>query len=274
MEVTDFSLKNKTKRNNSPLLPSNLRGLIVGKSNSGKSVLLFNLLLKNEWLDYNNLLVFGNSLHQPEYEVIKKGFENKLQKEELLYIFQNQNAADPLEAVENYNGLRNGEITTEFFENCDLIPDPKDLDSKLKNLLILDDCYLGKQSKAQSYYTRGRHGNCDCIYISQNYFALPRNSVRENTNFIILFPQNSKSVIHVYQDHCTDISFPEFKELCEIIWSKKYDFLTIDLTSSPLNGKYRKNLDSFYIPKTYKDHSPNTPFLNNTLSSSSKHGIY
>ena len=143
MEVTDVSLKNKNKRNNSPLLPSNLRGLIVGKSNSGKSVLLFNLLLKNGWLDYNNLLVFGNSLHQPEYELIKKGYENKLRKDELLHIFQNK---DPLKAIENYNGTRNGKITAEFFDNCDLIPDPKTLDTNLKNLLILDDCYLGRQS--------------------------------------------------------------------------------------------------------------------------------
>ena len=258
MEVTDISLKNKPKRNNSPLLPPNLRGLLVGRSNSGKSVLLFNLLLKKDWLDYDNLLVYGNSLFQPEYELIKKGFENKLQKEEILDIFQT-NPRELSEAVENYQGPRVGDITAEFYENCELIPDPKCLDPRLKNLLILDDCYLGKQSKAQSYYTRGRHGGCDCIYISQNYFALPRNSVRENANFIILFPQNSKSVIHIYQDHCTDISFPEFKELCEMIWSKKYDFLTIDLTSTPLNGKYRKNLDSFYIPKTYKSHLPNNP---------------
>ena len=88
MEVTDISLKNKPKRNNSPLLPPNLRGLLVGRSNSGKSVLLFNLLLKKDWLDYDNLLVYGNSLFQPEYELIKKGFENKLQKEEILDIFQ------------------------------------------------------------------------------------------------------------------------------------------------------------------------------------------
>ena len=87
MEVTELSLKNKNKRNNSPLLPSNLRGLIIGKSNCGKSVLLFNLLLKKGWLDYNNLLVFGNSLHQPEYELIKKGFEYGLQKNEILEAF-------------------------------------------------------------------------------------------------------------------------------------------------------------------------------------------
>lgn len=253
MEVTNFSFKNKLCRKNNTLLPSNVRGLIVGRSNCGKTVLLLNLLLKDDWLDYNNLLVFGNSLHQPEYELIKKGFENKLRKDEILHIFQNQDAfKNPSEAVENYNGLKNGTITAEFYENCESIPDPKTLDSKLKNLIILDDCYLGKQSKAQSYYTRGRHGNCDCIYISQNYFALPRNSVRENSNFIILFPQNSKSVEHIYRDHCTDISFSEFKELCEVIWSQKFDFLTIDLTSTPFNGKYRKNLDTFYFPKSYK----------------------
>ena len=170
MEVTNFSFKNKLCRKNNTLLPSNVRGLIVGRSNCGKTVLLLNLLLKDDWLDYNNLLVFGNSLHQPEYELIKKGFENKLRKDEILHIFQNQDAfKNPSEAVENYNGLKNGTITAEFYENCESIPDPKTLDSKLKNLIILDDCYLGKQSKAQSYYTRGRHGNCDCIYISQNY---------------------------------------------------------------------------------------------------------
>ena len=78
MDVTDFSLKTKSSRNNNLLLPRSIRGLIVGRSNCGKTVLLLNLLLKDRWLDYNNLSVFGNSLHQPEYEIIKKGCENKL----------------------------------------------------------------------------------------------------------------------------------------------------------------------------------------------------
>lgn len=253
MDISDFSLQTKSSRSNNPLLPSSIRGLIVGRSNSGKTVLLLNLLLKENWLDYNNLLVYGNSLHQPEYEIIKKGFETKLGKQQILNIFQNQKIMEPLKAIENYNGVKDGGITAEFYENCELIPDPKTLDPKLKNLLILDDCYLGKQSKAQTYYTRGRHSNCDCLYISQNYFALPRNSIRENCNLIILFPQNSKSVEHIYRDHCTDIPYQEFKELCDIIWSKKYNFITIDLTSSPLNGKYRRNLETFYIPKGFKD---------------------
>ena len=121
MEVTELSLKNKNKRNNSPLLPSNLRGLIIGKSNCGKSVLLFNLLLKKGWLDYNNLLVFGNSLHQPEYELIKKGFEYGLQKNKILETFHEKN---PLEALEK-TAAKTGAPTAEFYEDCELIPDPK-----------------------------------------------------------------------------------------------------------------------------------------------------
>ena len=251
MNVQNFSIKNTSNRKNSPFLPSSLRGLIVGRSNCGKTVLLLNLLLRESWLDYNNLLVFGNSLHQLEYQILKKGFDAKLGKQQLLNLFQNQELIPPLEAIQNYQGKLIGGITANFYENCDQIPDPKELNHDLKNLLILDDYFLGPQSKAGAYYTRGRHSNCDTVYISQNYFQLPRNSVRENRNFIILYPQNSKSISHIYQDHCTDLPFEEFKHLCESIWKTPYSFLTIDLTSTAVNGKYRENLERFYIPHEY-----------------------
>ena len=251
MNILDFSIKHSQKRNNSPLLPSSLRGLIIGRSNSGKTNLLLNLLLRDDWLDYNNLLVFGNSLQQEEYQVIKKGIDMKLGKQQILNLFHNQNLMSPLEALKNYEGEVKGGITAQFYENCEDIPDPKTLDSNLKNLIILDDCYLGPQSKAGAFYSHGRHANCDTLYISQNYFALPRNSVRENSNFIILFPQNNKSVRHIHADHCTDIPYEEFDKLCRYIWKTKYNFLTIDLSSTILDGKYRKNLDTFYLPRAY-----------------------
>ena len=116
MEITNVSLKNLKSRHNNPLLPSNVRGLIVGKSNSGKTVLLLNLLLKEDWLDYNNLLVFGNSLHQEEYQIIKKGFEIGLGKKQILNVFENQKQTQitPLDIIENYNGVKNGGVTAEL----------------------------------------------------------------------------------------------------------------------------------------------------------------
>ena len=67
-----FSWKSQlVKRSNNPLLPNSIRGLIIGKSNCGKTTLLLNLLLKPNWLDHNHLHVFGNTLHQKEYHVIQ-----------------------------------------------------------------------------------------------------------------------------------------------------------------------------------------------------------
>ena len=241
------SVRKSVTREHNPLLPGSLRGLIIGKSNSGKTVLLLNLLLRDGWLDYDNLLVFGNSLHQDEYQIIKRGFERGLGKTQILNLFNNQSLIPPLEAIDTYTGELKGGITAEFFEDCEQIPDPRSLDPKKKNLIIFDDCYLGKQSKTGAFYSRGRHNNCDSLYISQNYFSLPRNSVRENSNFIILFPQNNKSVLNIHQDHCTDLPFEEFRNLCRKIWDTKYNFLTLDLTTTGV-GKYRENLEKFYVP--------------------------
>ena len=243
------------KRNNSPLLPENVRGLIIGKSNCGKTTLLLNLLLQTDWLDYDHLYVFGKTLHQQEYRILKKGFEVGLSKKQIANIFVNQSEFDKikqpaLEVIDLYAGVKKGNIKAEFFENCASIPDPTNLNVEDKNLLILDDCFLGPQNKAEAYYTRGRQNNCDTFYISQSYFRLPRHSVRENSNFIILFPQDAKNLHHIYADHCEgDMSLEEFKRFCRTVWEDGlHQFVTIDLTSKKLEGKCRKNLDCFYVP--------------------------
>ena len=37
--------------------------------------MIFNLLFRPGWLDYNHLYVFGKSLHQQEYKVLRKGID-------------------------------------------------------------------------------------------------------------------------------------------------------------------------------------------------------
>ena len=266
----DFSWKScgMVKRSNSPLLPNNIRGLIIGKSNCGKTTLLLNLLLQPSWLDYNHLYVFGNTLHQLEYQILKKGFEVGLSKQQVSNIFKNQREceeikASPLEIIDQYNGYRGKEIKANFFNDCSLIPDPTMLSIHEKNLLILDDCFLGPQNKAEAYYTRGRQNNCDTFYISQSYFRLPRHSIRENMNFLVLFPQDIKNLSHIYADHCDgDMTLSEFKEFCRKVWNTDHSFVTLDLTSDVNNGKYRKNLDTFYFP-TINDPVKVVPIKNN-----------
>ena len=117
------------------------------------------------------------------------------------------------------------------FETASDIPDPRELDSEEKNLMIFDDLHLEKQNKCECYYIRGRHSNVDCFYLSQNYFKLPRQTIRENANVICLFPQNLKNINHIYNNHVgEDMSKEEFRKFCCKCWEKPHGFTVIDLT--------------------------------------------
>ena len=48
------SNENLGERCNHPIVSQGIRGLIIGKSECGKTTLLINLLLRPGWLDYNN----------------------------------------------------------------------------------------------------------------------------------------------------------------------------------------------------------------------------
>ena len=186
-------------RENNPLLPRNLLGLFIGKSGCGKTTVIFNLLLQPGWLDYNHLSVFGKSLHQQEYKVLRKVLDAGLSKQQMPNLFNCQEALgniSPLTGIETFSGARNGKIRADFYDDCLDILDPSAIDRTQKNLFLLDDCFLRKQNKAEAYYTRGRHNNCDTTYIAQNYLRLPRHTIRENSNFIILFPQDVKNLTH------------------------------------------------------------------------------
>jgi len=73
MEIKDLTWnKISSRRFNNSLFPKSFRGILVGKSACGKTTLLLNFLLRPGWLDYDNLCVFGKSLFQPEYRILKK----------------------------------------------------------------------------------------------------------------------------------------------------------------------------------------------------------
>jgi hypothetical protein len=258
MEIKDLSWNDTTnKRFNNRLLPRSIRGLIVGKSGCGNTTLLLNLLLRPGWLDFDNLQVFGKSLFQPEYRILKKAFEEKLPKEAIIGLFDIQDEImrlniSPTCVVEEMSKdlSKKADMECKFFESTDDVPDPRDLNSQKKNLMIFDDLQLEKQNKCESYYIRGRHSNVDCFYLAQNYFKLPRQTIRENANFIYLFPQDLKNVKHIHNDHASsDMSEDEFRNLCKYAWDQPHGFVVIDLTSKKHYGKYRCGFDIFYIPE-------------------------
>ena len=256
MEIRDLSWnETTTKRFNNPLFPKSIRGIIVGKSNCGKTTLLLNLLLRPGWLDYDNLFVFGKSLFQPEYRILKKAFQENLPKEYILRLFDMREEIQDKEAPPSIvlqewakSVKKKSDIKCNFFETASDVPDPQDLNPEDKNLMIFDDLLLEKQNKCECYYIRGRHSNVDCFYLAQNYFELPRRTIRTNSNFICIFPQDTRDLNNIHFDHVGDeMTKEEFKKFCSKCWEKPHGFAVIDPTSKKETGKYREGFDNFFI---------------------------
>ena len=114
--------------------------------------------------------------------------------------------------------------------------------NKYKASIVIFDDMLGARNSSQidKFFIRGRHEDLDVYYISQSYFALPRQSIRNNSDRIILFKQTLRDVQSMYYDiGAYDMKDDEFKELCHKASSERFNYLCIDMTKNKDNGKYR-----------------------------------
>ena len=114
--------------------------------------------------------------------------------------------------------------------------------NKYKGSVVIFDDMLGAENSSQidEFFTRGRHEGLDVYCFSQSYFALPRQSIRNNSDRIILFKQTLRDVQSMYYDiGAYDMKYDEFKEMCHKAWDERFNYLCIDMTKNKNDGKYR-----------------------------------
>ena len=189
-------------------LPENLRCIISGPSECGKTFLLKKLILASIYFD--KLYIIGPTGNQ-------------------------------------YQGLEkiNSKAVVEFVKDIKDLPSPDKLPKDLKKLMIFDDV-RAKEPVINEYFCRGRHNSCNTIYLNQNLFTIDRQSVRENYNLFILFEQRGKVLKSIYQDFFNDVelSYNDFANICSKVWKEPYNYIVIDITKNKnINGKLRINWD-------------------------------
>ena len=114
--------------------------------------------------------------------------------------------------------------------------------NKYKGSIVIFDDMLGARNCCQidEFFTRGRHEDLDVYYISQSYFALPTQSIWNNSDKLILFKQTLWDVQSMYYDiGAYDMKYDEFKEMCRVAWSEKFNYSCVDMTKNKNEGKYR-----------------------------------
>ena len=136
----------------------------------------------------------------------------------------------------------------------------KPLNEYENGIMVFDDILGSSNSKfIGQIFIRGRHNNLDIYYLSQSYFILPKRTIRNNSNKIILFNQTLK-ILNIYRDVAGyDMNYDEFKELCRKSWEEDYNYLYIDISKKRDQGKYcicnesKKNI--------YRSNTSNKTFL-------------
>ena len=126
------------------------------------------------------------------------------------------------------------------FENGDLSI-LNDLNEKEMNDLLV-----------QAMLKRFRQNKISIFIISQDYYELPKRTIRANGNVYHIFkPDNFREVQNLYQDKPSmDMTINEFKNLINICWNENYQPLTVDMSKDKYTGRYRLGLNSLFVPNS------------------------
>lgn len=205
------------KQRHGALLPNTIRALIVGPSGCGKTNLIFTLLTHINGIRFHNVYIYSKTLDQPKYKMLS-------------------------DILSDIDGIK---LFT-FYENEQVIEPEKALPN---SVFIFDDIITENQKIARTYFSRGRHNLVDVFYLAQSYSKVPKQLLRDNANFIVLFKQDETNLKHVYNEHCSgDMSYSEFKDFCTSCWRLgRFEFIVINKDCERDNGRYRHGFDTFVV---------------------------
>ena len=234
------------------LYPSHpVRCIITGPSCSGKSYFLTNLIL-NIINEYDKIYIYSPSLHQDLYQKLSKCFSNYIPIHIIPNILNEEDIDIVIEEIVNNKDFEKSNTEIETFDNIEELRFPQEYENN--SIIILDDLNEKEinNDKTQAMFKRGRHNNLSIFIISQDYYELPKRTIRANGNIYHIFkPNNFRDVQNLYQDKASmDMTLNEFKLLTSTCWNEKYQPLTIDMTKDKFTGRYRINLNSIFVPNS------------------------
>ena len=157
----DVDIKNKKFKQLYSFMPNDtFRMLICGNSGSGKTNLLYHMLIE-PLIYYDKIYLYAKNLEQEKYQNLMKEMNEASNEEAGYNIMEVSNdAIIPINHL-NYEGNQ--------------------------KLIIFDDYVCEKnQRQIVDYVIQGRHKNCSIIYLSQSFYKTPRD-IRLNCSHYCIY---------------------------------------------------------------------------------------
>jgi len=224
-EKSKIPLKKCMKDGTIPPAPFSM--MISGRSGSGKTNLLINLLTKKELLkDYfHQIIVFSPTAGEfddtyRELGLKKENFKNDFNSDDLDRLISNRKELISKKGIEFV--CKNSRI-----------------------LIIMDDIIANRDflnsPEALKMFALLRHYQVSIIVLVQSYNKLPR-ALRINANCLMIFPSILSEVEVIIDEVCPmQLTKKQFKSVIEYCTSGRYDFLYIN-NKAPIKERIRKNL--------------------------------
>jgi GTP-binding protein EngB required for normal cell division len=219
-----------------PKFPSSV--CFCGRSGSGKTNLLLNILTRKEMLGgyYHYILVFSPTANTTDdiYKALQIPEENFIP-----------------------------DFTSETFEN--IIKARKDLIEEKgvewvgkhsRCLLIMDDIIANREflqgATALKLFSLLRHYLCSIYILIQSYRKLPR-SLRLNCNATYIFPSSQSEVEILKDEVCpAGLTKKQFEKVIDYATSEPYNFLSINNHAKP-KERFRRNLNEIIDLDKFKN---------------------
>ena len=120
---------------------------------------------------------------------------------------------------------------------------------KRKILIVFDDMTADVLSNKKlnpiltELFIRVRKLNISLAFITQSYFAVPKNISLNSIHYFVMKIPNKRELQQIAFNHLSDIDFQDFMNLYKKCTAKPYSFLVIDTTLPSDNSlRFRKNL--------------------------------
>ena len=213
--------------------------VICGPSNLGKSVFLTTLILNN-FDEYIKLYIFSPSLHQDLYQKLNKCFSNYIPIHIIPNILNEEDIDVVNDEIVNNKDFEKSNTEIETYESIEQLKFPQEYDEGIIILADLNEKEVNKP-RVQATFIRSGHNTLSIFINSQDYYELPKKTIRSNGNIYYIFkPNNFRDVIKLYQDKIfMDMTLNEFKYLTSTCWNEKYQPLTNDMTKDKYTGRFR-----------------------------------